>query len=68
MSIKDTANTVAQGAVNEAFHGRFISGTKVPTTERHVTRDQLFTIVRAAIVSAIRIEKGLSEGKETTCD
>ncbi len=59
MSIKDIANRVAQGAVNAAFHGRFISGTKVPTTERHVTRDQLFRIVHAAVVLAVRIEKGL---------
>ena len=45
---------VAHEAVDAAFRGRFISGSKTPTTERHVTRDQLFRIVLEAVVAGVR--------------
>ena len=45
---------VAQEAVDAAFRGRFISGSQTPTTERHVTRDQLFQIVLEAVVAAAK--------------
>lgn len=59
MSIKSTAALAALEAVNSAFAGRHITGSKVPTTERHLTRDQLFRVVHAAVVRALRLEKGL---------
>ena len=50
----EIAGQVAQETVDAAFAGRFIAGSKTPTTERHVTRDQLFRIVHEAVVTAVR--------------
>lgn len=44
----------AQEAVDAAFAGRFIGGTKVPSTERHLTRDQLYRIIHDAVAKAVR--------------
>jgi hypothetical protein len=53
-AIADIVLNVAQEAVDAAFSGRFISGSKDPTTERHVTRDQLFRIVLEAVVAGVK--------------